>query len=146
MPRPRICRRVSSEPRFIYFKPRGVPLRNLEEVKITVDELEAIRLADLEEIDQKEAAKKMNISQPTLHRIVRSSRKKITDALANGKAIRIEGGDYSTSNISKFKCYTCGNSWEEPYSLVRIEECSKCSSANISRASNDCDSRYKAGL
>ena len=94
MPRPRRCRRVSYEPSFVYFKPRGIPLKRLEEVRIKVEELEAIRLADLQGIDQKEAAERMNISQPTLHRILVSARRNISDALVNGKAIRIEGGDY----------------------------------------------------
>jgi len=94
MPRPRIFRRVGFQPDVTYFKPRGVEMRNLEESIITIDELEAIRLKDYEGFDQEKAAKKMNISQPTFHRLILSSRKNIADALVNGKALKIEGGVY----------------------------------------------------
>jgi predicted DNA-binding protein (UPF0251 family) len=94
MPRPRRCRRVWLEPNVTYFKPAGIPVRELEEVVLTVDEFEAIRLKDLEGLEQEEAAKKMNISQPTFFRLLDSARKKIADAMVNGKAIKIEGGSY----------------------------------------------------
>ena len=94
MPRPRNCRRVKSEPKTIYFKPRGVPLKELEESTISVSEFEAIRLKDYEGIEQGIAASQMNISQPTFHRLIISARKKIADAIINGKAIKIEGGNY----------------------------------------------------
>jgi len=94
MPRPRRCRRVWLEPNITYFKPAGIPVRELEEVVLTVDEFEAIRLKDLEGLEQEEAAKKMNISQPTFFRLLNSARKKIADAIVNGKAIKIEGGSY----------------------------------------------------
>ncbi|MCD6590899.1 MAG: DUF134 domain-containing protein [Candidatus Aenigmarchaeota archaeon] len=95
MPRPRIPRRVWFQPGFTYFKPVGVPLANILEVIITVDEMEAIRLKDYEGLDQVKAAKRMGISQPTFQRIYESARRKIADALVNGKAIRIEGGHYT---------------------------------------------------
>jgi len=94
MVRPHKCRRVNLEPNVTYFKPRGIPLVELEEVILQVDEFEAVRLKDLEGLDQEECAKKMNISQPTFHRLVLSARKKISDAIVNGKAIKIEGGTY----------------------------------------------------
>ena len=94
MPRPFICRRVWFKPGITYFKPAGVPIAGLIETVLTVDEIEAIRLKDYEGMDQEKAAKKMNISQPTFHRLVTIARKKIADALVNGKAIRIEGGNY----------------------------------------------------
>jgi len=97
MPRPRKCRRVFEEPEITYFKPAGVPLRELEEVEITVDEFEALRLVDSEGLEQIEASKKMKISQPTLHRLIISARKKIACVLANGNAIKINGGDYYIS-------------------------------------------------
>jgi predicted DNA-binding protein (UPF0251 family) len=85
---------VALEPEITYFKPRGIPLRELEEVILTVDEFEAIRLKDLENFEQENCANKMNISQPTVHRLILSARKKIADAIVNGKAIRINGGNY----------------------------------------------------
>ena len=94
MVRPRLCRRVCSNPNITYFKPRGIPLMELEEVILAVDEFEAVRLKDLEGLEQEDCAKKMNISQPTFHRLVLSARKKIADAIINGKAIRIEGGNF----------------------------------------------------
>jgi len=92
MVRPRLCRRVRFNPEVIYFKPRGIPLRELEEVILHVDEYESVRLKDLEGLEQEDCAKKMNVSQPTFHRLVSSARKKIADAIINGKAIKIEGG------------------------------------------------------
>ena len=94
MPRPRRCRRIFFEPNITFFKPIGIPLIHLEESILTKEELETIRLIDYEGIEQSKAAKKMNISQPTLSRLLQSARKKISDALINGKGIRIKGGDY----------------------------------------------------
>ena len=92
MPRPRQCRRVAQLPQATYYKPRGVPLRALQQVALTVDELEAIRLADLEGLYQEEAAQRMNVSRQTFGRIVEAAHKKVADALVNGKALSIEGG------------------------------------------------------
>ena len=92
MPRPRHCRRVAQLPQANYYKPRGIPLSVLEEVTLTVDELEAIRLTDLEGLYQSDAAEKMNVSRQTLGRILESAHKKIADALVNGKAMLIKGG------------------------------------------------------
>ena len=94
MPRPRRFRRVSGEPDCSYFKPRGIGLRELEEVSLNVEELEAIRLKDFENMDQINAAKKMDVSQPTFHRILVDARKKIAESLVLGKAIKIQGGNY----------------------------------------------------
>ena len=92
MPRPRQCRRVAQLPLATYYKPRGVPLRTLEQVALTVDELEAIRLADLEGLYQEEAAGRMNVSRQTFGRILNSAHAKVADVLVNGKALSIEGG------------------------------------------------------
>ena len=93
MPRPRRFRRVGCEPVSNYFKPRGIPLSTLQIANLTIDELEAIRLADLEGLYQAQAAEKMNVSRQTFGRIIESAHKKIADALVNGKALSIEGGD-----------------------------------------------------
>ncbi len=92
MPRPRITRRIRFAPGVTYFRPRGAV--RLAESLLTMDELEAVRLNDYEEMDQEAAAKKMGISQPTFHRMLLSARKQIADALVNGKAIKIKGGVY----------------------------------------------------
>jgi len=94
MPRPRIPRRVWLQPNVTYFKPAGIRMMGLGETILSVDEFEAIRLRDYKGLDQTEAAKKMGISQPTFQRLYESARKKIADALVNGKALRIEGGPY----------------------------------------------------
>jgi predicted DNA-binding protein (UPF0251 family) len=92
MPRPRHCRRVGYLPQATFYKPRGVPLSALQHVSLTVDELEAVRLADLEGLYQEQAAERMNISRQTFGRIIESAHKKIADALVSGKALSIEGG------------------------------------------------------
>jgi predicted DNA-binding protein (UPF0251 family)/predicted Fe-Mo cluster-binding NifX family protein len=92
MPRPCKCRRVCGNPQADYFKPRGVPLTNLEEIVITLDEFEAVRLADLEGLYQEDAAKKMNVSRQTFGNIIESAHKKIADAIINARALRIKGG------------------------------------------------------
>jgi len=84
---------VDFEPKVTYFKPRGVFLSSLEEVELNIDELEAIRLVNLENLDQVRGAEKMNISQSTFQRILKQAYKKITEALVKGKAIKVKGGE-----------------------------------------------------
>ena len=93
MPRPKCCRQVCGVPDKNYFKPRGIPISNLEEVVLNLDEYEAIRLADYEQLYQEEAATRMNISRQTFGRIIETAHKKIADVLINGKALKIEGGE-----------------------------------------------------
>ena len=89
MTRPIKPRRISFNPHVTYFKPRAVPLSLLEEVEIGKDELEALRLCDLKNMDQDEAAKRMKVSQSTLQRILTSARQKMSEALIKGKAIKV---------------------------------------------------------
>lgn len=89
MTRPLKPRRVLFDPNVVYFKPRAVPLSILEEVDLSIDELEALRLCDLENLEQKKAAQKMKVSQSTLQRILSSARQKVAQALTEGKAIKI---------------------------------------------------------
>ncbi len=90
MVRPRLCRNVKFNPQVNYFKPQGIPVRCLEVVQMSLEEMEALRLKNLEGLEQTEAAKKMNTSQSTFARILASANQKTADALINGKAIRIE--------------------------------------------------------
>ena len=142
-PRPMRFRRVFAEPSFNFFKPAGVALRTLAEVVLTVDELETIRLKDYEGLGQIKSAEIMNISQPTFQRVYNSARKKIADAIINGKAIRIQGGRYcihsglekrkdetNASKVDNCICRVCG--FETLH--IRGEPCSgrkcpKCGSA-----------------
>src|SRR4030042_4847119 len=92
MPRPRQCRRVAGMPQVTYYKPRGVALASLQCVELTIDELEAIRLADCEHLYQEDAAQQMNVSRQTFGRILDAAHAKVADALVNGKALSIQGG------------------------------------------------------
>lgn len=92
MPRPCRCRRIRCRPDINCFKPRGIPIDKLKEVKLALDELEAIRLADFEGRYQEDAAKRMNVSRQTFGNIINSAHKKIADVLLNAKALKIEGG------------------------------------------------------
>ena len=94
MPGRRRCRRVGVPPAFTAFEPAGIRTLKPEETVLSVDEFEAVRLKDLEGLDQNECAARMDISQPTFHRLVISARRKIADALTHGKTIRIQGGNY----------------------------------------------------
>jgi predicted DNA-binding protein (UPF0251 family) len=109
----------------------------LEEIILTVDEFEAIRLADLEGLYQEQAAEKMNISRPTFGRIIESAHKKVAEALVRGRALKIEGGEFEMAGMKKFKCYDCQHIWELPYGTGRPENCPSCKSGDIHRAEED---------
>jgi len=89
MPRPRLCRRVKFNPHIVYFKPQGVPMTMLDEIELTAEELEALRLKNIKNLDQSKSAKLMKTSRSTFQRILTSAYKKITKALVEGKAIKI---------------------------------------------------------
>jgi len=95
MPRPRRCRKVFFEPYVTHFRPVGVVTKAINESILTREELEAVRLIDYEEMEQGEASKKMDISQPTLSRLLDRARKKLASALINGNSIRIQGGNFT---------------------------------------------------
>jgi len=101
MPRPRICRKVSGTPKATYFKPRGVPLSDHGEAYLTVEGLEALKLADLESLTTTEAAARMEVSRHTFGRILADARRAVADALVNALALRIEGGEYSVTDEAK---------------------------------------------
>jgi predicted DNA-binding protein (UPF0251 family) len=90
MSRPKKCRFVGCNPRALYFKPRGIPLFQLEETGLDMDELESVHLADYEGLYHEDAAVKMGISRATFGRILNNARRKIADAIVNGKALKIE--------------------------------------------------------
>jgi predicted DNA-binding protein (UPF0251 family) len=90
--RPQKTRWVKCAPGERCFRPQCKSSDKLEGVNLTLDEFEALRLADLEELNQEEAARLMHISRPTFCRIIASAHKKVADALVNIKAIKIEGG------------------------------------------------------
>jgi len=126
MSRPKFCRKIGCMPDVSYYKPKGIPSSFLEEVILTLDEFEAIRLADCEGLYQEQAANKMDISRQTFGRIVDSAHRKIADALIHGKALKIEGGKVEIGNMKRFKCRNCNNFFD--YSLVARKpiECPNC--------------------
>jgi uncharacterized protein len=128
------CRHVQCNPNAVYFKPCAVPLSALEELNLAFDELEALRLADLEGLYQEEAADSMQISRQTFGNIVKSARKKVADALVNGKAIRIEGGVCSVATKEVFICDDCSHTWESTATKGMPEACPKCKSGNLCRS------------
>jgi len=89
MPRPRLCRRIALNPNVVFYKPQGIPLRELQTIEITHEEWETLRLKNVEGLDQTEAAKEMNTSQSTFQRIFSGAQKKISTAIVQGMAIRI---------------------------------------------------------
>jgi predicted DNA-binding protein (UPF0251 family) len=142
MPRPLICRRVSGCPRSGYFKPAGIPLSGLEEIRLTRDEFEALRLADLEGMYQAEAAEKMGISRQTFGNIVESARRKVADVLVNGRALRIQGGTIQMIDRT-FTCAHCQHQWQAPPGTGRPQGCPRCGKAGIYRrpAGHGCGNR-----
>ena len=90
MVRPRICRKIRFRAKANYFKPQGVPMRHLDEVILSKEEMEAIKLKDFDGWEQTEAAEKMKTSQSTFQRILSSARAKIAEAIVKGKALKIE--------------------------------------------------------
>lgn len=132
MGRQPLWRRVDSLPQVTYFKPAGVPLAQLQEIRFSIEEAEAIRLKDLEGLKQEECARKMNVSRSTFARILLSARQKMADALLNGKAIRIEGGNYELTKRS-FRCGN-GHEWEVPFEVMikkPPELCPTCQTSEI---------------
>ncbi len=131
MPRPQKPRLVEFIPSVTYFKPPGIPLASLVEVRLGVDELEALRLKDLEGWEQEECAKRMNLAQSTFQRILSVAREKLTRAIVEGKAIRIEGGTYEYV-ARRFLCPDCGSGWEtEPPRGEPVSRCPECGSRRI---------------
>ncbi|MCU0846488.1 MAG: DUF134 domain-containing protein [Spirochaetes bacterium] len=120
MPRHKCCRKVGLLPDTTLYRPEGNLVRPGEEVVLSLDELEAVRLADFAGLYQEDAAARMDISRQTFGRIIETARKKIADALINGKSLRIEGGNVSIEN--QF-----------------FRRCDKC------RKSTDCANRFKEG-
>ena len=114
--RPVKWRRVASLPQVFYFKPAAVPLHMLEEVCLSVEEIEALRLKDLEGLEQETCSKEMNVSRPTFQRILGSARQKVADALANGKAIKVEGGNFEMA-LRRFRCND-GHEWDVPFEIM----------------------------
>ena len=114
MARPTKWRKIENMPTIPYFIPSDKDVAEVPENILKLEELEAVRLKDLEGLEQSECAEKMEVSRPTFQRILLSAREKITDSLVNGKIIHIEGGNF-TQNICPVSCLDCGKEWMESY-------------------------------
>ena len=113
MPRPVKLRQVSCAPWATFFKPAGVPMRALEAVTLTLEEVEAIRLKDMGDLHQEQCASQMGVSRATFHQILKSAHAKLADAIVNGKAIRVEGGSVAFPG-GRFRCRSHGHEWVLP--------------------------------
>jgi len=133
MPRPPKFRRVAQTPGITYFKPQGIPMPLLDEVVLTIDEFEALRLADLQALSHEQAATKMKISRPTFGRIIERARQTLVDAIVNGKAIRIEGGNYRMGKMFEFHCKNCNRSWQFSTAAGEQKNCPRCKRRGWSR-------------
>lgn len=135
MARPIKWRRIENLPSISYFVPSDKGSSEVPQNILKLEELEAIRLKDLEGLEQSECAERMEISRPTFQRILLSAREKVADSLINGKALNIEGGNF-TRNICPVRCLECGKEWMESYeNLKSIENgeylCPECESKRI---------------
>lgn len=141
MGRPHKERRVEKLPPITHYKPAGIPLRSIEEITLTIEEMEAIRLADVELLDQAAAAERMEVSRPTFHRIVNKAHQKIATALWQGYALRVDGGTFRIvhrcqQEMRHFTCQTCGHKWSLPHGTGQrcIDlTCPNCQSQNVFR-------------
>jgi predicted DNA-binding protein (UPF0251 family) len=133
MPKPKKNRFVQQPPSVVYFKPQGIPMFQLEQVVLGVDEYEALRLVDLEGLQQ-EAAERMKVSRATCARILEDAHRKVADALTTGKAIRIEGGNFVLGS-NRYRCKECNTFWEIPLSGAEAQlqalSCPRCRSDKV---------------
>ena len=137
MPRPVKCRKIGCNPEFLMFKPAGIPASELDEMDLTFDEFEAIRLADYEGLYHVAAAQQMHVSRQTFGNIIASARHKVSEMLIFGKKLTVTGGNIMvTSNKRVFGC-VCGHEWSVEHGVERPANCPSCKSENIHRRSLD---------
>jgi len=126
MPRPKCCRYIGAAPDRNCFRPEGAADFGLSEVLLTLDEYEALRLADLEGLYQEQAASRMNVSRQTFGRIVEAARRKVADVLVNGKTLRIEGGSVLLKNGRRLRCPRCRRVFGSPGKARDATICPHC--------------------
>ena len=130
MPRPPIERSVAGVPRITLFKPAGVPARELDRLRLAVDELEAIRLVDLEGLSHERAAEALGVSRQTVGRVLERGRAKVADALVGGKAIEISGGQYRVKP-QQLRCFACQEQWATRDTVPDAASCPRCGSDDV---------------
>lgn len=145
MARKHKCRMIYFNPEVKHFKPAGIMGKELDYVELTLDELKAIRLADLEGLYQEEAAKIMNISRQTFGNILVSAHQKVADFLINSKSLIIRGGviEMKNSDNRSFVCYDCKHTFDVPFGTGRPGKCPNCGSNNIHRSGSEKGTRKR---
>jgi uncharacterized protein len=133
MPRPPKCRLIAAGPPLSAFKPAGVPGHELETIELALDELESLRLADLEGLYHEAAARRMQISRPTFGRLLKTARHKVACALFQSKMLLFKGGPVAVRGMRTFECSDCTTRFGEPYGTGHPKGCPKCSSQNFCR-------------
>lgn len=133
MPRPMKLRQVAMTPSVTFFKPVGVPMGSLEMVTLALEEVEAIRLKDIEDLHQEECGERMGVSRATFHQVLGSAHAKVADAILNGKAIRVEGGTCVFPG-GRFRCRRDGSEWalptDSPSGVTRVV-CPTCNGRDV---------------
>jgi predicted DNA-binding protein (UPF0251 family) len=130
MVRPQKERGIKEPPRVQSFKPIGIPGAFIDRIDVTIDEFEAIRLADVEGLDHQEASERIGISRSTFSRLVERAHKKIAEALVNVKELFIEGGNvHFRKNL--FRCGKCGNAISIDINRPRPQKCPECGNINV---------------
>jgi len=146
--RPTKWRKIENVPAVAYFAPAEKGKEAGPENVLKLEELEALRLKDLLGLEQSECADRMAVSRPTFQRILLSAREKVADSLVNGKAVHIEGGNF-TQNICPVRCLDCGREWMESFENLEAVKggayaCPDCGSTRIT-CGNSCRGRFGHG-
>ncbi|MGQ4910972.1 MAG: DUF134 domain-containing protein [Candidatus Thorarchaeota archaeon] len=130
MPRKKRRRTVTKEPPVSVYKPAGIPAKDLEEILVSIDEFEAIKLADFEGLSQRDASAVMGVSQPTFNRILSAGRSKVAEGLVQGCVLRIEGGRYMLADgTGQLECMDCGSPVD--MSSNNRSTCKNCGSTRL---------------
>lgn len=138
MPRPKKCRRIGFIPQNECFAPCGMAGGGRGEVVVSIEEMEALRLADLEGLDQNACAEQMGISRGTFQRIIGSARQKVADALVNARSIRIDPGLLAGDELT-LVCRNCGHAWRGTCDGLVSEKCTACACTEVAYSTeHDC--------
>jgi predicted DNA-binding protein (UPF0251 family) len=131
--RPPKCRYVDLDPNLSVFKPKGIPVARLEVVELRLDELEAFRLADQKGLHHASACKRMGISRATFGRILEEARRRIAEALIEGKMLQFAGGKVLTARKRGYACQECGDEFSVPRRSPLPQSCPSCDSPKFER-------------
>lgn len=133
--RPRKWRQVSQAPPASYFAPAGVPLGALEDVRLNIEEVDALRLKHLQGLNQQQCAEAMHVSRATFQRVLNSAHRKVAEALSLGKALAIGSGNSALAQ-QPLKCIGHGHEWSVPFEVLvpgRLPVCPQCQGAAVMR-------------